>query len=97
MNDGLKNEIGILVENVARSRTVARSVLDSYLREKQFNSSLRKEVTDYFYKCIRFYGLYKKELNFFDSYDTEEILEKQENCRKKNWWKYFLLMLMLQR
>lgn len=56
--DKINNEIKSLVYKAATENIVAKNLLDDFIRGKRFNSTTRNEVTDYFFKALRYYGLF---------------------------------------
>ncbi len=73
MQNNLKNEIIQIILEISNKNIPARIVFDRYLREKRFNSKLRRDVSDYFYDVLAFSGELKKDPN---SFDLEKVKEK---------------------
>lgn len=45
----------------------ARIPFNEYIREKRFNSKLRRNVSDFFYDAVRYWGDFKKDILGFDA------------------------------
>jgi len=77
----VRKKVNEFIIRCAESEELARSLLEKFLRENNFGSSLRREITDYFYCGIRFYGLFRKDMDDFSCEKAYDILESENiNC-----------------
>jgi len=75
--DDVRKKVNELIIRCAESEELARNLLENFLRDNNFGSSLRREITDYFYCCIRFYGLFRKDTENFSCEKAYNILESE--------------------
>lgn len=77
IHNDVRKKINELIIRCAKSGELARSLLEKFLRDNNFGSSLRREITDYFYCGIRFYGLLKKDTENFSCEKAYNVLESK--------------------
>ena len=57
---------------------IARNILDNFLTQKKFNSKQRREFSDLFYECIRYYGLFKTDPQNFTVENAQRITSEAD-------------------
>lgn len=75
--EDLKKTVNGLIVRCYESDDLARNILEDFLRNNNFGSSLRREITDYFYCGIRFYGLFKSNMDDFSCKKAYEAIENE--------------------
>jgi len=76
--DKINTEIKDLINKAATGNIVARNLLDDFIRGKRFNSTIRNEVTDYFFKALRYYGLFSAGHNIENDENIGELIANTE-------------------
>jgi len=75
----LKRNINSLVCECISEGKLARKALEKFVRDNNFGSGLRREVADYFYCAVRFYGIFIENPDNFDCAKAYERLEKERS------------------
>jgi len=76
--DKIKTEVKSLINKAAAENIVAKNLLDDFIRGKRFNSTIRNEVTDYFFKALRYYGLFSAGHNIENDENIKELIANTE-------------------
>lgn len=78
MKTNLISYIAELLLNKDFNEKIAKNTLDDFLLHKRFNSKNRREFSDLFYDCIRYYGIFKKDPQNFTLEQVQKIISKTE-------------------
>ncbi|MBZ4644329.1 MAG: Fmu (Sun) domain protein [Deferribacteraceae bacterium] len=74
--DNIYTQVNTLICKTVTENLIAKNVLDDYIREKRFNSTIRNALTDYFFKALRFYGLFSSGHDIENDETITELIAK---------------------
>ncbi|UOD35385.1 RsmB/NOP family class I SAM-dependent RNA methyltransferase [Deferribacteraceae bacterium V6Fe1] len=77
-SDNVYTQIKALIDKTVTENLIAKNVLDNFIREKRFNSTIRNEATDYFFKALRYYGLFSNGHDIENDENVAEIIANTE-------------------
>jgi len=78
LNEKIRNEVESIAKKAACEKLVAKTLIDNYIRNNKFNSATRNKVTDYFFNCIRYYGLLSENIDITDKDSILQSIEQYE-------------------
>lgn len=82
MKTNLISYIAELLLNKDLKKKIAKDTLDDFLLYKRFNSKLRREFSNLFYECIRYYGIFKMDPQNFTVERAQEIVSNTNWSRE---------------
>lgn len=78
MKTNLISYISELLLNKDFNEKIAKNSLEDFLIYKRFNSKNRRDFSNLFYDCIRYYGIFKEDPQNFTLEQVQKIISKTE-------------------